>query len=99
GHGEARVSGVLRRRARPRRPYHRSHVPGLSRAGQAGGCDRYPPQPPHLDPHLEGMGIAIVALGTNGPALRFPRADVGRRSGTMVHGKEAVETRYWPRLL
>src|ERR1700749_3746547 len=44
------------------------------------------------------MGIALMALGADGPALRLPRADARRRAGPMVHGEEIVEAWYWPRL-
>ena len=94
----ARLPRVLCRRARPRRPHHRPHVPRPSRPGEARRADRHPAEPPHLDPHLEGMGVALVALGVDGAALRLPRAHAGRRPGAMVHGKETVEARHRPRL-
>ena len=40
---------------------------------------RHPAQPPHLDPHLEGVGDPVVALAVHDPALRHARAHDGRR--------------------
>jgi hypothetical protein len=96
-HGDARLSRVLCRRARPRRPHHRAHVPRSSRPGEARRAGRHPAQPSHLDPHLEGMGIALLALGLDGAALRSARAPVGRGAGAVVHGEKAVEAGHRPR--
>jgi haloacetate dehalogenase len=44
------------------------------------------------------MGIALLALGSDGAAIRFSRADARRGPGAMVHGKEIVEARHRSRL-
>jgi haloacetate dehalogenase len=44
-------------------------VPRSSRPRRARGGDRHPPEPLHLEPHLEGLGAQVVALAFHGAAL------------------------------
>src|SRR5271170_4055892 len=41
---------------------------------------------------------ALIALGDDGAALRFPRAHAGRHPGAVFHGEKAVAARHRPRL-
>ena len=56
------------------------------------------PKSSHLDPHLQRMGVALMALVFDGSALRFARADAGRHPGAIFYGEEIVKARDRARL-